>query len=133
MIIVLYISCSIDSEPINYGKDACHYCKMNIVDRQHAAEIVTLKGRAFKVDAIECMMRDIKDRNENEIALFLMTDYATPGKLVNATKSTYLISKSIPSPMGANLSGFENREDAVKTQENKSGDLYSWDELKNMF
>ena len=133
LIIVLITSCSIESEPIEYGKDACYYCKMNIVDRQHAAEIVTKKGKAFKYDAIECMMKDIKDRDESEIALFLMTDYSTPGKLVDATKSTYLISENLPSPMGANLTGFEIKENAVKIQEEKTGKLYSWDELKNKF
>ncbi len=126
-------ACSIESEPIEYGKDACSFCKMNIVDRQHASEIVTKKGKVFKYDAIECMVRDIKKRNEDEIALFLIVDYATPGKLVDATKSTYLISEAIPSPMGANLSGFENKESALKIQNEKKGDLYSWDELKSRF
>ncbi len=126
-------ACSIESEPIEYGKDACSFCKMNIVDRQHASEIVTKKGKVFKYDAIECMVRDIKKRNEDEIALFLIVDYSTPGKLVDATKSTYLISEAIPSPMGANLSGFESKESALKIQNEKKGDLYSWDELKSRF
>ncbi|MCP5063205.1 MAG: hypothetical protein GY936_12175 [Ignavibacteriae bacterium] len=133
VIIVLNVSCSIESEPIEYGKDACVYCKMNIVDRQHAAEIVTAKGKVFKYDAIECMMRDIKERDENEIALYLITDYANPGKLVDAIKSTYLISENLPSPMGANLTGFENKENAIKIQKEKDGDLFSWNELKNNF
>ena len=126
-------ACSIESEPIEYGRDACSFCKMNIVDRQHAAEIVTNKGKAFKFDAIECMMRDIKKRNEDEIALFLITDYSTPGKLVDAKKSTYLISEAIPSPMGANLSGFESKENALKVQKEKNGKLYNWEELKSKF
>ena len=29
---------------------------MTIVDRQHAAEAVTSKGKVFKFDAIECMV-----------------------------------------------------------------------------
>ena len=49
---------------------------MNIVDQQHAAEIVTEKGKPFKYDAIECMMRDIKMKKRNEISLFLITDYS---------------------------------------------------------
>jgi len=106
---------------------------MNIVDKQHAAEIVTQKCKAFKYDAIECMMRDIKERNEEEIALFLMTDYETPGNLVDATKAIYLISENLPSPMGANLTGFENRNKAEETRKEKGGTIYSWDELKQIF
>ncbi len=50
------VGCSVEESPINYGKDACNFCKMNIVDKQHAAEIVTSKGKPFKYDAIECMV-----------------------------------------------------------------------------
>ncbi len=126
-------SCTVEESPILYGKDACHYCMMNIVDKQHAAEIVTKKGKAFKYDAIECMMRDIMEREENNIALFLMTDYSSPGKLVDATKAIYLISENLPSPMGANLTGFESKTKAEETQKDKNGTLYSWDELKQVF
>jgi copper chaperone NosL len=107
---------------------------MNIVDRQHAAEIVTSKGKPYKYDAIECMLQDTKDRkNEFEVALYLMTDYSNPGKLVDAAKATYLISENLPSPMGANLTGFANREDALNIQLQKEGNLYNWNELKDLF
>jgi len=106
---------------------------MNIVDKQHAAEIVTQKGKAYKYDAIECMMRDILERDETEIALFLITDYYNPGKLVDATKAVYLISENLPSPMGANLTGFESKSKAEEKKKKKSGTLYSWDELKRVF
>ena len=133
LIVFTLSSCSIEPVPIEYGKDACHFCKMNIVDKQHAAEIVTQKGKPFKYDAVECMMREIKVIKESEIAIYLITDYTSPGKLVDATKATYLISENIPSPMGANLSGFEKTKDAEQTIEEKGGTLYSWEELKELF
>ena len=139
IILILFLAlcaltaCTIEQSPIVYGKDACYFCKMNIVDKQHAAEIVTQKGKAYKYDAIECMIRDVLKRDETEIALFLITDYYNPGKLVDATKALYLISENLPSPMGANLTGFESKNKAEETQKEKSGTLYSWDELKRVF
>lgn len=139
IILILFLAlcaltaCTIEQSPIVYGKDACYFCKMNIVDKQHAAEIVTQKGKAYKYDAIECMIRDVLKRDETEIALFLITDYYNPGKLVDATKALYLISENLPSPMGANLTGFESKSKAEETQKEKSGTLYSWDELKRVF
>ena len=133
LISLFLLSCTIEESPIEYGKDACHFCKMNIVDKQHAAEIVTKKGKAFKYDAIECMMADIKKRNEAEIELFLMTDYSSPGRLVDATSAYYIISENLPSPMGANLTGFANKETAERTLREKGGTLYTWDELKELF
>ena len=130
---LLFISCSIEPEAIVYGKDACAFCQMNIVDNQHAAQIVTQKGKVFKYDAIECMMRDLKKKDESTVALFLITDYSVPGELTDAVKATYLISENIPSPMGANLSGFKRAQAASETQQEKEGTLYTWDELKEYF
>ena len=129
----IFTSCSVEPVPIEYGQDACHFCKMNIVDRQHAAEIVTKKGRAFKYDAIECMMQDRKNWEETDIAFYMMTDYSVPGNLVDATKAFYLISENIPSPMGANLSGFESKENAEQTQQEQTGELLTWAELKEKY
>jgi copper chaperone NosL len=125
--------CSIKESPINYGKDACNFCKMNIVDNQHAAEIVTAKGKPFKYDAIECMVEELKSHDENEVSLILITDYSNPGKLIDAIYATYLISENLPSPMGANLTGFSEKESAIKILDIKGGKLYSWSELKGMF
>jgi copper chaperone NosL len=133
VISLFLLSCAIEESPIDYGKDACHFCKMNIVDKQHAAEIVTKKGKAIKYDAIECMMADIKERNEADIGLFLMTDYSSPGKLVDAVSAYYIISENLPSPMGANLTGFANIDTAESTLREKGGTLYTWDQLKALF
>ncbi|WP_373517738.1 nitrous oxide reductase accessory protein NosL [Pricia sp.] len=128
-----FTSCNIGPEPINYGSDACHYCSMTIVDKQHAAEFVTQRGKAFKFDSIECMMNSVKDTDSTEIALFLANGFDTPGKLIDGTKATYLISKNIPSPMGEFLSAFENREAAGLVQSEQNGALFSWQDLKERF
>ncbi|NOX17400.1 MAG: hypothetical protein GXO87_03850 [Chlorobi bacterium] len=127
------VSCSIEKSPINYGKDACHFCKMTIVDRQHAAEVVTDKGKAYKYDAIECMLNDLQGNKERKIALFLIDDYSSPGELIDAKEATYLISENLPSPMGANLTGFGSKEKAMETQKEKGGTIYSWNDLKRLF
>lgn len=123
-------SCAIEPQPINYGKDACHYCKMNIVDSQHAAEFVTEKGKCYKFDAIECMLMQIKEFDEAPIALHLITDYSNPGSLMDAKTATYLISEAIPSPMGGFLSGFSVKEKAVSTHAESGGELFDWQQLK---
>lgn len=122
-------SCQVKPQEIDYGKDGCHYCKMTIVDNQHAAELVTKKGKAFKYDAIECMVNDLKQKENNSVELFYVNDYGNPGKFVPAKEATYLISKKIPSPMGAFLSAFSSQEEAQKTQKEMTGELFSWEEL----
>jgi copper chaperone NosL len=131
--LLFFSSCSVEPQPINYGADACHYCKMNIVDSQHAAEFVTEKGKVYKFDAIECMLRQIKSGDQTTIALYLVNNYDNPGDLSSALLSTYLISEAIPSPMGAFLSGFTSNEAALSTKEELGGELYTWDELKSKY
>ncbi len=128
--LLITFACNIGPEPINYGSDACYYCKMNIVDRQHASEIVTKKGKVFKYDAIECMLNDSENNSSEKVALYLVADYKTPGSLIDATKATFLISPGIPSPMNGYLSAFKEKSHALKIQKEKTGDIFNWEEIK---
>lgn len=132
IITVLLVSCNVSPQKIEYGTDSCHYCNMTIVDRQHASQIVTTKGKAFKYDAIECMVHSLQDElKDTEIALYLASDFDQPGQLLDATMATYLVSDQISSPMGANLSAFENEMAAQKAKEKFTGELFSWEEIQN--
>lgn len=126
----LIFACSIAPSKIEYGKDACSFCKMNIVEKAHAAQIVTKKGKPYKYDAIECMLNDLNDRKIDKIALFLVTDYLKPTLLVDAKTATYLISPSIKSPMGANLSAFSSKEEAKKFTKVDADKIFNWQEIK---
>lgn len=132
-ILLIIISCKVEPETIQYGKDQCGFCKMNIVDKTHAAQYVTKKGKQFKFDSIECMINDLSDKSEEEMALLLVADYANPGEMVDAKSSTYLISKEIKSPMGANLSAFSAIGKAQELQQKFSGEIYTWETLKQKF
>lgn len=128
--LLIFGACKIEAEPITYGSDVCSFCSMTIVDKHHAAEYVTHKGKAFKFDSIECMMNSVNDTKSTDVALFLVNGFDTPGKLIDGTKATYLISKNIPSPMGEYLSAFENKEAAELVQTEQNGELFNWKELK---
>jgi copper chaperone NosL len=127
------MSCEVSPKPINYGSDGCHFCSMTVVDKQHAAQVVTQKGKVFKFDAVECMVNHLKDVDVATIELFLVNDYQAPGDLIDAKKATFLISKEIPSPMGEYLSGFQSKVEAENVEAENNGKLYSWNELLTKF
>ncbi len=131
-ICLLITACDQERKPINYGEDQCAYCSMGIVKKTHAAQLVTTKGKQYKYDAIECMI-DHKHENDSKFkdAKLFVADYGDPGKMTNAREATYLISKNLPSPMGANLTGFKEKAKAKKVQAEKSGKLLSWEALIN--
>ncbi len=126
-------SCSIEPEKINFGSDACHFCKMTIVDQQHAAQFVTKKGKQFKFDAIECMLNEMSENEISNIAIYRVSDYGFPQSTTNAENAIYLISPDIKSPMGANLSAFSEKEGAQKFVKTDNDKLYTWPEIKEKY
>lgn len=127
---LVFSSCNTEPDSINYGKDQCHFCKMNIVDRQHAAQYVTQKGKQFKFDAIECMINQIAEMDKGDIAVLLVSNYGYPGEMTNAITATYLVSPNLKSPMGAFLSAFKEKAKALQAQKEFSGELYDWEAIK---
>ena len=127
---ILLVGCQVSPKPIEYGVDGCHFCKMTIVDKLHAAEVVTQKGKVYKFDATECMINFMDEFDTSEIALYLSNDYNEAEALIDATQATFLISANVPSPMGAFLSAFKTKEAAASVLNEKGGKLYTWDELR---
>ena len=130
IVLLLTISCKVAPEAIEYGKDQCSFCKMNIVDQTHSAQLVTAKGKQFKFDAIECMVNYLGESSEEKIAILLVADYANPGEMTDAETATYLISEAIKSPMGADLSAFSVKSTAEEFQQKHTGEIFSWELLK---
>jgi copper chaperone NosL len=132
-LMVFVSACTIKPEKIAYGKDACNYCKMNIVDKTLAAQLVTKKGKQYKYDAIECFLNDLKTKDQSKIGLIFVTDYNTPEKMIDAKTATYIISDAIQSPMGASLASFESKDIAVNFIKKNDGKLYTWSEIQQYF
>lgn len=135
IILALFISsCDIQIEAINYGEDQCDFCMMTIVDPEHAAQVVTNKGRNYKFDASECMIHYIiENNNEDKLAHVLSADLLNPGEQLNAKESFFIISENIPSPMGANLSALASLDIAKEVKEENGGDIYDWNAIKKHF
>jgi copper chaperone NosL len=104
---------------------------MNIVDKAHAGQVVTSKGRAYKFDAIECMINYLKDNAQVDYAHMLVADFSQPGELIPASDAKYLISKDIPSPMGMFLSAFPNEASLNNTLKKVNGKSYTWDQIQD--
>lgn len=127
VVLIALLGCNVGPKPIDYGQDGCYFCKMAIVDKRHAAEIITQKGKIYTFDATECMVNFLSEFDASTVKLYLSNNYSNPGELIDATQATFLISENIPSPMGAFLSAFKHKEDATK----KEGDIYTWNGLLN--
>jgi len=131
IIALLFISCSKGPEKINYGEDHCMNCEMTIMDKRYGAEIVTVKGKVYKFDSVECLVEFLKQGkvSTENVNLVLVTPFNHPEQLVDAGTSRILHSKNLPSPMGKYLTAFKDETEAVPFKEEFGGDLYSWNDL----
>lgn len=129
-----FAACNVEPEEIKFGKDDCNYCKMKIMDSKFGAEIVTNKGKVYKFDDVNCMVRHIKDNNINQddLKYTLIINYVQPKTLIDAKNAYYLRSESITSPMGSYLAAFEknNYSDFIKKW---NAEEWKWDMVFSKF
>jgi copper chaperone NosL len=131
----LMASCSVEPEPIQYGKDACHHCKMTLMDNKFGAEVVNKKGKIFKFDDTNCLANFLNSGKlaEQDIAHCLIIDFASPGVLIDAKKALYVKSDQIKSPMASNIAAFQNKTNLDSHNNSWQGALLSWSELVTQY
>ncbi|SMO48228.1 nitrous oxide reductase accessory protein NosL [Fodinibius sediminis] len=130
---VLFVACSQEPAEIHYGSDECVHCKMMITDNQFASQLVTEKGKAYKFDAIECMVA-YRQQNQEELsgALFYVSNYDQPGQWLNAREAQFVKSEVVRSPMGESLLAFPSKAEAENHVSEKPGNLLTWQEVSRI-
>ena len=123
--------CLIFNIVLAQNNNNCVHCYMVVNDDLHKAE-AEINGNTIHFDAIECLVNYLKQKDENSFSKLLVADYQS-GVLLDAKQATYLKSKAIPSPMGANLSAFKEKDEANKFKTYKGDEIFTWAELKAKF
>ena len=127
--------CTVEPEPLVYGTDMCHSCKMTLMDTKFGAEIVTKKGKVFKFDDVNCMLGFYHSdfESQGDIAHLLVVNFAQPTKLIDATNSWYLKSELIRSPMASGIAAFAVEEEYSLYKKEWKAILMSWGETNTQF
>jgi copper chaperone NosL len=136
LILCLFLtSCKIEPEPLRFGKDGCHTCKMTLMDNKFGGEIVTTKGKIYKFDDVNCMLSfyNSGDVSVDEMKEVLIVDFATPERLIDARKALYVKSESIKSPMASNIAAFESDKNLKEINKRWNGSILVWKELQTQF
>lgn len=132
---IAFSSCSTEPEPLNYGKDQCHFCKMTLVDNKFGGELVTHTGKVYKFDDIRCFLdfyHDGEDPHE-KYAHRLVVDYTHPGELIPALDAYYLKSEQVKTPMASHLAAFGTEEEMRKFKKEWNGIYLAWGEVVTQF
>jgi copper chaperone NosL len=131
LLTLLTASCSTSPDPLAFGKDGCHVCKMTLFDKRFGGEIVTEKGKIFKFDDTSCMMEFIRTGRVavGDIKHLLVVDFDQPGTLIDATSASLVHSAEIKSPMNGQIAAFSSEEIAEKYNTQWKGEFIIWNEL----
>ena len=131
--VFLLKACQPKAEPIAYGQDNCHHCKMTISNHRYGSETVTKTGKVFKFDSVECMAAFLREGdNEAKTELVLVTSFLQPDQLTDAQQAFFLQSAQMPSPMGMFITAFDNQANAEGFAKEKGGRLLSWKEIRHV-
>ncbi len=132
---VFLASCSADPRPIAYGEDACHHCKMKLMEQKFGAELVTEKGKVFIFDDVNCMLQymDSEEGKRQTYKHVLVTDYFNPGTLLDANFAHYLKSASIQTPMASQVVAISDFKLLEEYKEKNGGIYLAWGELTTQF
>ena len=125
-----FYGCNQEPVEVHYGADECAHCRMMITDDRFATQIITEKGKAYKFDAIECMVafnRDSKERLKN--SAFWVSNYENGGKWINGFSAVFVKSEVINSPMGASLLALPDSSAAKEHLSEKPGKAMDWENL----
>lgn len=136
MILAIFlVSCSAEPEPLAFGKDNCHACKMTLMDNKFGCEIVTNKGKVYKFDDVNCMINfyNQEEVGNEDVAHMLVVDFAAPGKLIDARNALYIKSDEIKSPMASQVAAFGEKKFVDQFNKNWKGILLSWGELQTQY
>jgi copper chaperone NosL len=130
-ILLLFISCSTEPEPLVYGTDVCHFCKMTLMDKKFGAELVTKKGKVYKFDDMNCFLNFYNSGFEDteNYQHKLVVDFASEGKLIDATHAFYIKSSAIRSPMDGQVAAFETKMNSDKLKKEWKGIYLAWGEV----
>lgn len=123
-----FYSCTKSPEPINYGKDECEYCRMMITDKKYGSEIITVKGKIYKFDSIECLIEFSLEKNiaGDVNQMFFTTNFSKPEELINAANAFYIHNDNFRSPMGLNVSAFKSESELNSFHSANGGTKLTW-------
>ncbi len=122
-------SCSSQPQPINYGKDACTFCKMTIMQKGFAAEWVTNKGKVYRFDDLHCLLSFRKTDNSKGEAY--INDFTGKKELAKAADLFFVESKEVNAPMGGHFAAFSNKADAENMAKTKGTEVLTWQQVES--
>ncbi len=121
--LLFFVGCEPTPEPIAFGHDECAYCRMIVSERAFGSRILTMKGRTYAFDSIECLaaFEYRGDVAKESIHSRLFQDMDDPSRVLTLPEAHFRHDPSVRSPMGLSISAHANIQ--------STGRMLEWDEV----
>ncbi|GAB1462119.1 nitrous oxide reductase accessory protein NosL [Pedobacter sp.] len=131
-VVLFFISCGNEGpEPINYNRDACEFCKMTISESRFAAQLITVKGRVYKFDDLQCLLQYDQTNKEVPVKNYYIANFSANKALIDAKSAYFVKSETLRSPMGGNVAAFAEQKTAAAYASKNQTDIVEWKDLNN--
>jgi copper chaperone NosL len=133
-IAVALLSCTQAEPTIEFGKAECAHCRMNVVDRQYGAALVTEKGRQYVFDDVSCMVHFVEKGTvaEGQVKAWYVCDHAKPGTLIDATTALYLHGPAFRSPMRGDVAAFAGAVERANASKQEGSTPLDWTSVRQV-
>lgn len=134
LFVLALLSCGQSAPSIDFGKAECAHCRMNVVDKQFGAALITLKGRQYVFDDISCMVKHVDAGTiaEGQVANWYVCDHAQPGVLIDATQAHYLHGPAFRSPMRGDVAAFASEETRERATVEGRTEALDWQAVRKL-
>nr|MBS0038273.1 nitrous oxide reductase accessory protein NosL [Saprospiraceae bacterium] len=133
---MLFMGCTVEPRPINFGHDECEFCKMKLMDERFGGQLVTDKGRIYMFDDVNCMVMFMEDEENqrHEYAYELIVDYSNPTELLDVHYTYFIKSNDVRTPMNSKIIALPDEETKDHfTKELDHSIFLGWGEVKTQF
>ena len=117
-------------EPVSLeSNDMCSFCRMSILEKRYAAELIDTEGQVFKFDDIGCMAKFIKQqRNSAPIQAAFVMDFDSR-EWLEAASASYVRSAEFKTPMSGGIAAFKDQSSAQAAVGKYHGTMLSFTEV----
>ncbi len=128
--LLFFTSCGNNGpEPINYNQDACVFCKMSISESRFAAELITVKGRVYKFDDLQCLLQYDASNKEVAVKNYYVGNFSEEKQLIDAKTAFFVKSEVLRSPMAGNIAAFATQKAAANYASKNQATIVEWKDL----
>lgn len=131
---LFFIGCTVIPEPVMFGSDFCNHCTMTIYDHRYGGLLLTKKGKSYKFDSLECLLKfesEKLEKTEFVSARYVFNTFRK-GKLIPLEKAFFLRIPNLRSPMGQGIWASDSSLEISKAKNEHGGEVLNWSQLKNI-